>query len=360
MNRKYLLFEARRWLGFVIVYFALLSAVVLLFASISYVSVYGTVQPSNVDGTTINSIAIAFSVIMAMLTFSYRYDRKSSDYYLSIGEKRNRLFIARYLVSLVYLIVPYVIVSLLFYLVLYCRGAVLDYGLGFLSILFGTVIIAASYLVSCFPFSRGKTYFEGFFYFFVMMAILQLGLLPLSFFVGALAKSDAFMEVCLKAVEYAPSLLLGPALFSELFANDIADAAVTDTLLKALGESDAFLAVFSTYVATYAVLPIAATVYVYLAREPSGEKMGRPSKGPSFERYSYHFLMGTAAFILGYFCYFLVYLSILLFVVYCVVYYAVASLYARTFKVSLWDLYGYAFSLVAMASGIVLAAIYAL
>ena len=191
----------------------------------------------------------------------------------------------------------------------------------------------------------------------VMMAILQLGLLPLSFFVGALAKSDAFMEVCLKAVEYAPSLLLGPALFSELFANDIAKAAVTDTLLKALGESDAFLAVFSTYVATYAVLPIAATVYVYLAREPSGEKMGRPSKGPSFERYSYHFLMGTAAFILGYFCYFLVYLSILLFVVYCVVYYAVASLYARTFKVSLWDLYGYAFSLVAMASGIVLAAI---
>ncbi len=360
MNARYFLWQLRRWLGFGIVYLSLALGVSVLVPFLIRPEEGGAAAVFSTASLIPLYFGSAFAVLMAGLTFSYRYSRRSSDYFLSLPTPALGFRLARMLVSLIYVLVPYVVSFFLTTAVVALRFGPIDAGLVFGTFGYAFAMLVATYLLFLFPFARAKTVFEALFLLVLVISILSLDLVPYGLYTllspmgGTYDPTNtASWEVLLSSALF-PMGIAYPSLSYGVFILPLLGGASLEEIPPLLGQ------IITAKTIVYPLLALASGATALFLKEPSGEKMGTSSKGPLMERYLLHYVMAELALMLGSSALIFTYLPIIpviLIIIYLVFYYGVVSLYNHSFIPTLADLPGYGASLLFFAVGIITCAI---
>ena len=360
MNPRYFLWQLRRWLGFGIVYLSLTLGVSVLVPFLIKPDANVLTSVFSTSSLVPLYFGSAFAVLMAGLTFSYRYSRRSSDYFLSLPTHPMEVRLTRIVISLVYILVPYILSHFLLAAIVALRFGGLGAGLLFGTFGYGVAMLIATYLFFLFPFARAKTVFEALFLLVLVNAILSLDLLPYDLYVflspmGGGSNDPNAPTAYMSMITSALSPM-GVA-FPSLSCSSIIAPLLLGGKIDLAVDLNAFTV---AKMVAYPLLGLASGATALFLKEPSGEKMGVTSKGPSVERYLLHYFMAELALMLGSSA--LVFtglqiIPVILIIVYLVFYYGVVSLYGRSFVPSKYDLPGYGLSLAFFLIGIITCAV---
>lgn len=361
MNPRYFLWQLRRWLGFGIVYLSLTLGVTVLVPFLIKPDANVLTSVFSTSSLVPLYFGSAFAVLMAGLTFSYRYSRRSSDYFLSLPTHPMEVRLTRMVISLVYILVPYILSHFLLATIVALRFGGLGAGLLFGTFGYGVAMLIATYLLFLFPFARAKTVFEALFLLVLVNAILSLDILPYDLYVF-LSPMGGGSNVPNAPTPYMSMIMSALNPMGVAFPSLSCSSIIAPLLLG--GKIDLAVDLNSCFtvakMVAYPILGLASGATALFLKEPSGEKMGVSSKGPSVERYLLHYFMAELALMLGSSA--LVFtglqiIPVILIIVYLVFYYGVVSLYGRSFVPSKYDLPGYGLSLAFFLIGIVTCAV---
>lgn len=286
MNRKFLRWQLREWMPFLLV-IAFLSLIIAVTASLTtrldYLHDYYTGKDNLPSVNYLLSIILPSAIsasIMPLFVFDYRYKKSKSDTYLQLPLKEKELRNTRLTIGIVYLLVIYTISFWLSTLIIFLRqdtlarqvqGPYFNYGYFALFYVYFFLAIIYIYFSNAFLANLAFNLLDAVIY--ILAGLMILSLLP-----NALYSLFArlFLRDSTEVADFSRTFLYGWAnlnfstigICDEVFSLSV--PGMTDEVIF----SSTFSYVQLAFMIIGFGLGIFAALYLYLSRETSGEHSG--------------------------------------------------------------------------------------